>query len=200
MNSRNLVAVVVTMLVVIAADVSRGAEFESRFAQRAERNYMDELEDAAEAYKRSLEDAKESVMRDGNLAEANRIDAEIKKMKREIKLLEQWPKLEKTTYDFRLGGWPEGKFVRRDFWSDGRVFTTDDYNKAKTISESGDGWRSYVENGQEKIQVFPSTGKFLNTFSVEEGGDSAGGTNHLGDKTFLRRVGRPSFELRKPVR
>jgi hypothetical protein len=187
-------------LVVFAAGVSRGAEFESRFAQRAERNYMDELEDAAEAYKRSLEDAKDWVMRDGNLAEANRIDAEIKKMKREIRKLEQWPKLEKTTYEHRAQAWPKEKFVRRDFWSDGRVFDTDEYEAAVSISESGDGWRSYIENGQQKLQVFPTTGKFLNTYTLDKDGETFEGTNHRGERNSLKRVGEPVFEMRKPIR
>jgi hypothetical protein len=200
MNFRNLVALVVTLLVVCAAGVSRGAEFESRFAQRAERNYMDELEDAAEAYKRSLEDAKESVMRDGNLAEANRIDAEIKKMKREIRLLEQWPKLEKTTWDMQYELWPKGKIIRREFWSDGRVFDAQSYERMERVPESGAGWHSFFENRIEKIQFYPIEGHFLDTYILSEDGRSLEGKNTLGKRVWAKRVGEPVFEMRKPVR
>ncbi len=164
--------------------------------QSAEQAYMNAIKGVAEEYERNLVDLKD--LRNGGLAEADQINEQIKKIKLEIERLEQWPKLEKTTWDM----WPEGGAkIKRDFWSDGKVFNTESYKKWVEIpADNNNGaWRSFTENGERRYQLIPAHGKFIDTYVVSEDGKTLTGKNQDGTRVYGERVGEPVFEKRKPV-
>ena len=164
--------------------------------EAAERVYMDTLKVAAKAYKRNLDEVKILTMQVGDLAESNRIDEQIKKIKLEIERLEQWPKLKKTTWDM----WPDGgRVIRRDFWSDGRVFDTGEMEKAVDPRYTRACWISWIDGDTKKIQFVPKKGHFLHTYILSKDGKSIEGKNTVGTLVHGKRVGEPVFEKRKPV-
>ena len=164
--------------------------------EAAERVYMDTLKVATKAYKRNLDEVKILTMQVGDLAESNRIDEQIKKIKLEIERLEQWPKLEKTTWDMWVEG---GRGIRRDFWSDGRVFDTVNFQQAVDPRYTKACWLSWIDNDVRKIQLIPKKGHFIDTYVVSEDGKTLTGKNQDGTRVYGKRVGEPVFEKRKPV-
>ena len=166
--------------------------------QSAEQAYMNAIKGVAEEYERNLVDLKDRVLRNGDLAEADQINEQIKKIKLEIERLKQWPKLEKTTWDMWVEGGSEGKTIKRDFWSDGKVFGTEPYEKWVDIPANNTAWRSFTENGRQKYQLIPARGHFIDTYVLSKDGKSLVGKNHDGTRVYGKRVGEPVFEKRKP--
>ena len=164
--------------------------------QSAEQAYMNAIKGVAEEYERNLVDLKD--LRNGDLAEADQINEQIKKIRLEIERLEQWPKLEKTTWDMWVEG---GVKIKRDFWSDGKVFGTEPYKKWIEISadDNNTAWRSFTESGEQKRQLIPARGHFIDTYVVSEDGKTLTGKNQDGTRVYGERVGEPVFEKRKPV-
>ncbi len=166
--------------------------------QSAEQAYINAIKGVAEEYERNLVDLKDRVPQNSDLAEADQINEQIKKIKLEIERLEQWPKLEKTTWDMWVEG---GAKIKRDFWSDGKVFGTEPYKKWIEISadDNNTAWRSFTENGEQKRQLIPARGHFIDTYVVSEDGKTLTGKNQDGTRVYGERVGEPVFEKRKPV-
>ena len=163
--------------------------------QSAEQAYMNAIKGVAEEYERNLVDLKD--LRNGDLAEADQINEQIKKIRLEIERLEQWPKLEKTTWDMWVEG---GVKIKRDFWSDGKVFSTEPYKKWVEIpADNNTAWRSFTESGEQKRQLIPARGHFIDTYVVSEDGKTLTGKNQDGTRVYGERVGEPVFEKRKPV-
>jgi len=162
--------------------------------QSAEQAYMNAIKGVAEGYERNLVELKD--LRNGDLAEADQINEQIKKIRLEIERLEQWPKLKKTTWDM----WPDGgRVIRRDFWSDGRVFDTGALEKAVDPKYTRACWISWIDGDTKKIQFVPKKGHFLDTFILSKDGKSIEGKNTDGTLVHGKRVGEPVFENRKPV-
>jgi len=163
--------------------------------QSAEQAYMNAIKGVAEEYERNLVDLKD--LRNGDLAEADQINEQIKKIRLEIERLEQWPKLEKTTWDMWVEG---GVKIKRDFWSDGKVFSTEPYKKWVEIpADNNTAWRSFTESGEQKRQLIPARGHFIDTYVVSKDGKTLTGKNQDGTRVYGERVGEPVFEKRKPV-
>ncbi len=163
--------------------------------QSAEQAYMNAIKGVAEEYERNLVDLKD--LRNGDLAEADQINEQIKKIRLEIERLKQWPKLEKTTWDMWVEG---GAKIKRDFWSDGKVFSTEPYKKWVEIpADNHTAWRSFTESGEQKRQLIPARGHFIDTYVVSEDGKTLTGKNQDGTRVYGERVGEPVFEKRKPV-
>lgn len=163
--------------------------------QSAEQAYMNAIKGVAEEYERNLVDLKD--LRNGDLAEADQINEQIKKIRLEIERLKQWPKLEKTTWDMWVEG---GAKIKRDFWSDGKVFSTEPYKKWVEIpADNNTAWRSFTESGEQKRQLIPARGHFIDTYVVSEDGKTLTGKNQDGTRVYGERVGEPVFEKRKPV-
>lgn len=164
--------------------------------QSAEQAYINAIKGVAEEYECNLVDLKDRVPQNSDLAEADQINEQIKKIKLEIERLEQWPKLKKTTWDM----WPDGgRVIRRDFWSDGRVFDTGEMEKAVDPRYTRACWISWIDGDTKKIQFVPKKGHFLNTFILSKDGKSIEGKNTDGTLVHGKRVGEPVFEKRKPV-
>ena len=163
--------------------------------QSAEQAYMNAIKGVAEEYERNLVDLKD--LRNGDLAEADQINEQIKKIRLEIERLKQWPKLEKTTWDMWVEG---GAKIKRDFWSDGKVFSTEPYKKWVEIpADNNTAWRSFTESGEQKRQLIPARGHFIDTYVVSKDGKTLTGKNQDGTRVYGERVGEPVFEKRKPV-
>ena len=163
--------------------------------QSAEQAYMNAIKGVAEEYERNLVDLKD--LRNGDLAETDQINEQIKKIRLEIERLKQWPKLEKTTWDMWVEG---GAKIKRDFWSDGKVFGTEPYKKWVEIpADNNTAWRSFTESGEQKRQLIPARGHFIDTYVVSEDGKTLTGKNQDGTRVYGERVGEPVFEKRKPV-